>query len=165
MPLTLVWNVRGSLMCQRVDAVAAQAHRAEVLVADGDRVGGAPALVHLLPRGEEVDVALERRLEHLVPVHEVGQDRQGLRVEGVEARAEDVGHAAFVDEHRHLRLANGQLGAVLDLHVLHGEAVGEDAVLRLRPVDDVDELLLEKGFDRIAKRHCGSVSTEYTRFR
>ena len=100
----------------------------------------APALVGLQARGEEVDVALERRLEHLVPVHEVGQQRQGLRVQRVEAGAEDVGDAAFVDERRHLRFANGQLAAVLDLHVLHGIAVGEDAVLRFGPLDDVDEL-------------------------
>ena len=128
-----------------VDAEAAQADRAEFLVADGDRSRRAPVLVGLQPRGEEVDVGFERRLELLVPVHQVGQQRQGLGVQRVEARAEDVGDAAFVDEHRHLRLAHRELAAVLDLHVLHGIAVREDAVFRFGPVDDVDELLGEKG--------------------
>ena len=44
----------------------------------------APVLIGLQPGNEEVDVGLERRLEGLVPVHEVSEDRQRLRVERVE---------------------------------------------------------------------------------
>ena len=132
-----------------IDAVRAQPDHAEVLVADGDRRGGAPALVGLDAAGEEIDVALERRLEHLVPVHEVGEERQRLGVEGVQTRPEDVGHLAFVDESGHLRFADGKLGAVLDFHVLHGVAPGENAVAGLRPVDDVYKLLLQE----ITKSH------------
>ena len=54
---------------------------------------------------------------------------------------EDVGDLALVDEGSHLRLAHRELAAVLNLHVLHGIAVGEDAVIRLVPLNDVDELL------------------------
>ena len=61
--------------------------------------------------------------------------------ERVEAGAEDVGDLAFVDEDGHLRLANRELAAVLDLHVLHGVTVSQYAVLRFGPVDDINELL------------------------
>jgi hypothetical protein len=101
-----------------VVAEGAQAHRAEVLVADRDRLRGAPALVDLLARAEEVDVALERALEQLVPVLQVGQHRQGLRRQLVRAGAEHVGHLALVDEDGHLRFAHHELAAVLDFHVL-----------------------------------------------
>jgi hypothetical protein len=73
-------------------------------------------------------VALERALEQLVPVLQVGQHRQRLRGELVHAGAEDVGHLAFVDEHRHLALAHGERGAVLDLVAGHREAPGQRAV-------------------------------------
>jgi len=64
---------------------------------------------------------------------------------------EDVRHLAFVDERGHLRLADRELRAVLDFHVLHREAVGERRLVLFRPVDDVDELLL----DEVHKSHCG----------
>ena len=95
-------------------------------------------------RRKEIHVGLERRLERFVPVLQVGQDRQRLRVQRVQPRAKHVGDASFVDEHRHLRFANGELAAVLDLHVLHRIAVGQDAVLRFDPLDDIDELFGEK---------------------
>ena len=139
-----------------VDSVGAHAHRAELLVADGDGRGGAPLLVGLQARGEEIDVRLERRLERLVPVHQVGQDGQRLGAERVEARAEDVGDLAFVDEDGHLRIAHRQLAAVLDLHVLHGIAVGQNAVARLGPMDDVDELLGKETHTRSLKSVYGS---------
>ena len=52
MPLTFVLEARGIADVPGVDAEAAQADGAEVLVADGDGLGGAPALVDLL-RGEK----------------------------------------------------------------------------------------------------------------
>ena len=130
--------------CGSVVAEGAQAHGAEVLVADGDRLRRAPLLVDLLARAEEIDVALERGLEQLVPVLQVGEDRQGLRGELVHAGAEHVGHLALVDEHRHLRFAHGERGAVLDFHVRHREAPGQRAVAGLGPLDDVDELFLDE---------------------
>jgi hypothetical protein len=75
-----------------------------------------------------------------VPVHQVGEQGQVARGELVEARSEDVGDAAFVDEGGHLRLSHGELPAIHDLHVLHGIAVGEHAIFRLIPLNDVDEL-------------------------
>ena len=80
--------VEGSRIGQspRVDAECAQPNRAEILVADGDRLRRAPALIRLQSRGKEVDIALERRLKHLVPVHEVRQQWERVGVERVEAR-------------------------------------------------------------------------------
>ena len=45
-------------------------------------------LIGLRARGEEIDVGFEGRLEGLVPVHEVGEDRQRLGVQRVQAGAE-----------------------------------------------------------------------------
>jgi hypothetical protein len=47
-------------------------------------------------------------------------------------------------EQRGLRVAHGELRALLDLHVAHREAPGEDLVAVLGPLDDVDELLLDE---------------------
>ena len=124
-----------------VDPERAQADRAEFLVANRDRVRRSPVLVRLKARGEEVDVRLERRLKSLVPVLEVGKDRQRMRGESVEARAKNVGNFAFVDEHGHLRVANRQLAAVLNFAVLHGIAVGENSVSGFDPLNNIDELL------------------------
>jgi hypothetical protein len=66
-------------------------------------------------------------------------------VVSVHARPEHVGHLAFVDEHRHLRLAHREAGAVLDLEVFHRVAPGQRAVGILVPLEDVDELLLDEG--------------------
>jgi hypothetical protein len=63
-------------MRKAVVAEGAQAHGAEVGIAHGDRLRRAPLLVDLLARAEEIDVALERGLEQLVPVLEVGEDGQ-----------------------------------------------------------------------------------------
>ena len=81
-------------------------------------------------------------LKGLVPVHQVGENRQRVGAQRVEAGAEDVGDSAFVDEDRHLRIADGELAAVLNFHVFHGIAVGENAVFRFGPLDDIDELLV-----------------------
>ena len=124
-----------------VDAVTAQADRAELLVADGDGRGRAPLLVDLQARREEVDLGLEGRLEGLVPVHQIGEQGQVAGVERVQAGAEDVGDLAFVDEGGHLRLAHGELAAVFYLQVAHGIAIGKNAVIRFIPLNDSDELL------------------------
>ena len=89
-----------------VVAKGAQAHGAEVLVTDRDGLGRAPFLVQLLARAEEIDIALERGLEQLVPVLQVSQDRNRLRRKPVHAGAELVGDLALVDEQRHLRFAH-----------------------------------------------------------
>jgi hypothetical protein len=127
-----------------VDAEGTQPHHAEILVADRDRIRRAPLAVDLLARGKKVDVGLEGRLEQLVPVLQVGQYRQGLRGQLVHAGAEDVGHRAFIDEHRHLRFAHRQAGAVLDFHFGHGKAPGHGVAVILGPLDDVDELFLDE---------------------
>jgi hypothetical protein len=83
-------------------------------------------------------------LERLVPVHEVGQEWQGVRVERVKPGAKHVRAAPLVDEHRHLRFAHGELAAVRDLHVLHRVTVGQSVVPILGPMDDFDELLADE---------------------
>jgi hypothetical protein len=127
-----------------IDTEGAHADDAEFLVADGDRVRRAPLLVELGARREEVEVGLERGFEQLVPVLQVGENRQGLRRQLVHAGREDVGDRAFVDEQRQLRIAHGQAGAVLDFHFRHGKAPGQRAVAGLRPLQDVDELFLDE---------------------
>src|SRR5207237_5944119 len=63
----------------------------------------------------------------------------------------ESGALALVDEQRGLRLAHGELAALLDLGVAHRETPREDLVAILRPLDDVDELLLEE----VEKAHVG----------
>src|SRR5207244_11300996 len=88
---------------------------------------------------------------YLVPVGEVGQDRDVLRLDRVLAGSEQIGRLALVNEERGLGVAHRELGALLDLHVAHGEAPGQDLVAVLGPLDDVDELLL----DEVKKTHAG----------
>ena len=45
------------------------------------------------------------------------------------------------DEDGQLGIANGELTAVLDFHVFHRVAIGQDSVFRLGPLDNIDELL------------------------
>ena len=85
--------------------------------------------------------------EILIPVHQVGEQGEIAGVEGVQSRPKDVGDFAFVDEGGQLRLAHGELPAVLDFHVLHRIAVGEDSVFGFIPLNDVDELLAEKALE------------------
>ena len=79
-----------------VNAEAAQTHGAELLVANGDGVGRSPVLVGLNPRGEEVHVGFEGRLKGLVPVSQVGEDRQRMRGQGVQSRPKSVRDLALV---------------------------------------------------------------------
>jgi len=62
----------------------------------------------------------------------------------VHAGAKHVSHLPLVDEHRHLRFAHREHGAVLNLHARHRKAPGQRAVTRLGPLDDVDELFLDE---------------------
>ena len=115
-----------------LDGVGAErpdAHRAELRVAEHDRVLRAPLLVGPLPRRDEVDLGLERRVEAVLPALEGGQDRHVFGVQRVHAGLEDVGELALVDEAPPPALADGELGPVLDLVVVAREAVGEDVVL------------------------------------
>ena len=147
----------------RIGPEAANPHRAVVLVADGDGLRGTPFLVELLALGEVVDVGFEGGLEGLVPVHEVSQNRQGLGGQGVQPGLEGVGEAAFVDEHRELRFAYGELGAGLDFPVLHGEAVHQQRRVGLDPVDDIDELLTNEIAQTHSRPPCLEVYRRYYR--
>jgi hypothetical protein len=66
---------------------------------------------------------------------------QRLRVQGIQTGGEDIGDSALVDEDGQLGIANGELAAVLDFHVLHRVAIGQDSVFRFGPLDNIDELL------------------------
>ena len=124
----------------RINSEAAQTNGAEFLVANGDRIRRAPVLIGLGAGREKVDIGFERRLERFVPVHDVGKDRERLRVERIEAGAKRVGGFAFVDEERVLRVAHSELSAILDFAVLHRVAIRENAVFGFDPIDDVDKL-------------------------
>ena len=131
-----------------VGSVGAEPHHAEVLVAAGDGVAGAPLQVGEVAGVDEVDLGLERRLEAVVPVLERGEERQVVGLELVEAGAEGVGDLALVDEDRGLALAHGELGAVLDGVALALEAPDDGVAGVVDPVDDVDELAAEEIEDR-----------------
>jgi hypothetical protein len=78
---------------------ARQTHRSEFLVANRNRVLRAPVLIGLQARGEEIDIRFEWRLECLIPVLQVGQNRQRLRSEGIQPRHESVGDFALIHKH------------------------------------------------------------------
>jgi len=98
-------------------------------------------LIHLNARGEEIDVRFERGLKGLIPVHDVREDGQRGRSQPITSRPENVSNSAFVYENPHLRIANGKLAAVLDFTILHGVAVGKNAVLGFYPLNDINKLL------------------------
>src|SRR4030095_14981055 len=87
-----------------------------------------------------------RRLEKLVPVHQVRQERQRLGGQFVAPGAKDIGNSSFVNEHAHLGLAHGQRRAILDFEILHGVPVGQNPVCTLGPLDDINKLLLQEVF-------------------
>ena len=86
-------KVAGSVTLEGVGAEGPDADRAELRVAEHDRVLRAPFLVGPLPRRDEVDLGLERRVEAVLPALEGGEDRQVLGLQGVHAGAEDVGES------------------------------------------------------------------------
>src|SRR5437660_1521951 len=67
----------------RVNAEAAKTNGAEFLVADGNGILRAPMLVGLNSRGEKIDVGLEGRFERFVPVLQISQNGQRLRIQRV----------------------------------------------------------------------------------
>jgi hypothetical protein len=83
-------------------------------------------------------------LQRVLPALEVGEDRDVVGGQRVLAGPERVAELAQVDELRDLRLAHDELRAVLDFLVLVGEAVRQRVARVVRPLDDVDELLLEE---------------------
>ena len=85
---------------ERVGAERPQPDRAELRVAEHDRVLRAPLLVGPLPRRDEVHLGLERRLEAVLPPEDGGQDRHVVGVEGVHARQLHVGELPLLDERR-----------------------------------------------------------------
>src|SRR5438445_13062214 len=107
-----------------VNAEATKTDGAEFLVTNGNGILRAPVLVGLNSRGEEIDIGLERRLKCFVPVSQIGKDRQRLRIERVESRAKGVRDFPFIHENGWLRIADGQLAAILYFALLHGIAVG-----------------------------------------
>ena len=142
--------------CRIADAVGvhaerAQLHRAELGIAHSNRLRRTPFPRKLLFGIEKVNIGFKRGFKEFVPVFQVGQQRQGLGIERVTPRSEHVGGYAFVDKHRHLRLAHGQARAVLDFLVGNRETPHQQTVVGIRPLDDVDKLFLDK------VEHCGSL--------
>jgi hypothetical protein len=137
---------------EAIHAERAKPHRTEFAIANGDGLLGPPTLPRLDTRGEEVHVALERGLEQLVPVHEVRKQRHVLRDQRVQSGPEGIGRTSLIHEEGELGFPDGELGAALDFHVPHGEAVHEHPGTRFGPLDDIDELLAQE----IAQRHGNS---------
>ena len=127
-----------------IHAERAQLYHAEIRIAHGYRLRRAPAFAQLLARIEEIHVRFEGRLEEFVPVAQVGQHRQRLRVQGVAAGKEYVGHHAFVNKNRGLAFAHGQARTVLDFLVGNRETPHQRVFIRVFPLDDINKLLADK---------------------
>ena len=154
-PRDLLVEAAGIADAKAVDAERAHLDRAELAVAHRDRLGRPEGLPDAEPGREEVDLALEGRLEELGPVPEVGEDRQVLGAEHVAPTLEPVGDLPVVDEDGRLGVADDQRRALLDLEVGGRKAPGEDVVALLGPLNDVDELLA----DEVRESHGASSRT------
>ena len=99
------------------------------------------------PRGDEVDVRLEGRVEAEGPRLELREDRNVVRRQRVLARLEGVAELSEVDELRDLRLADDELSAVLDGLVLVGELPRERVPRVVGPFDDLEQLALDEVHD------------------
>ena len=99
----------------RIHTERTQLHCAKLSIAYGNRLGRTPFSCELLFGIEKVNIRFKRGFKELVPVFQVGQHWQRLRIERVTPRPEHVGSHAFIDKHRHLRLAHSQACTVLDL--------------------------------------------------
>jgi hypothetical protein len=125
----------------RVDSECPDSNSSELLVANGNGVWGSPTLVGLQPSREEVNIRLERGLERLIPIHQVGEYWQRLSAQGVQTGSKNVCDSALIHEDGHLRITNGELAAILDFAILHGISIGKYAFVGLNPFDDINELL------------------------
>ena len=72
----------------------------------------------------------ERRLEFLIPVHQVGEQGQIAGVERVQSRPKDVGDLAFVDECGQLDSRTVSCPPFWISMSCIGIAIGEDSVVR-----------------------------------
>ena len=130
-----------------VRAECAHADDAEVVVAQHHRVRRAPLVAGEEPRGDEVDIRLERRVEAERPRLEFRQDRNVVRRQRVLARLERVAELSEVDELRDLRLADDELGAVLDGLVFVRELPRERVPRVVGPLDDLEQFALDEIHD------------------
>lgn len=139
-----VLQEQGSVLDRdRVGAKSSDAHDAEVLIAHHDRVHGAPLQVGESLGVDEVNLGNERGIEAVLPTLEGGKNRHVLRAQRVHARLEHVGDLAFIHEHSHLRFANGQLCAVLNLVAIPLEPVHHRVLGVIGPLDDVNKFALD----------------------
>ena len=135
--------------CRIADAVRihterTQLHRAKLGIAHSNRLGRTPFSCELLFGIEKVNIRFKRGFKKLVPVFQVGQHWQRLRIERVTPRPKHVGGYAFIDKHRHLRLTHSQARTVLDLLIGNRKTPHQQAVIGIRPLNDVDKLFLDK---------------------
>ncbi len=130
-----------------VRAERPDADDAEIVVAHHHRVGRAPLVAGEQPRGEVVDVGLERGVETVLPRLQLGENRDVVGGQRVLARTERVAELADVDELHALRLADDQLRAVLDRLVVVRKAEGQRVAGVIGPLDDLDQLTLDEVHD------------------
>lgn len=127
----------------RIVSESPNAKRAEIGVAQGDWLGSAPFESRLFAQRKEDDIRLEWRLESLVPIEQIRQDREVRGFERVQTGRKLVGEAALVQESGDLSIAYGPLGTMLNLIIRKWHAQSQLARL-LKPFNNVDELLLQK---------------------
>ncbi len=80
----------------------------------------------------------------MIPVLQRGHDRHVVGFKHIKPGREHIGQLAFVDEHRSLTLADGQLGTVFDLVAFALKTPDHRIAGVIGPVDNVDELAREK---------------------
>jgi hypothetical protein len=103
----------------------------------------APFAPGLFLQTDEHHVRFEGRVEPLVPIHQIGQNRQIGRFQNMQARAEIVGNLTFVHKGGDLPFAHGQLRAVLNFIAGRGNAPC-NLSWRFLPFDHVDELFAQE---------------------
>src|SRR4029453_4822318 len=118
----------------------AEADDAEVLVADHHWIGRAPLVAGEEPRGDEVDVGLERRFESVLQPLEPRKSRVFVGGQRVVPGAKEVAVLAEVYELDRLRLAHNELRAAFDFLVLVREAEREWIARVIAPLPDLHQL-------------------------
>jgi hypothetical protein len=112
----------------RVAAEGPQPDRPEFRVAQHHRVLRPPFLIGKAAGVEKVDFGLERAFKAMPPSLQGRENRQIVGFQLVHAGLKGIGELAFVDEHRDLPFAHGQLGPKLDFVAVPLEAIHQGIV-------------------------------------
>ncbi len=134
-------------------AERAQANHAELGVAHHNGVRRPPFAVKELLGVHKVHVGLERAVEPELPRFQRRHHRHIGGGQLIAAGLEHVRQLAFVDENRHLALADGQLRAHHDFLAVHVVLVNDGVVRAVRPLNDINQLSADDVADAVKNAH------------